>query len=91
MYKAFPGTYGDATIIKYDPFVASIASGAYDRYTYRLYDAAGDSYMERGCYLICDQGYGECRIMNSSSSRPNPSIVNMKLSKLSRDLRSEEG
>jgi hypothetical protein len=63
MYKAFPGTYGDATIIKYDPFVASIASGAYDRYTYRLYDAAGDSYMERGCYLICDQGYGECRYL----------------------------
>ena len=63
--KAFPGSFGDATIAKYDDFLTSIDRGTFDDYSFRLYDEEGNSFMERGLYLIADGGYFDCRYLQA--------------------------
>ena len=55
--SAFYGTWNDATITKYDPFVQSVIRGEYKDVDYHVYDINGHTFKQKGCWLLVDGGY----------------------------------
>jgi hypothetical protein len=60
--KAFFGSTNDKTICKFDSLTANLHAGKiYKDVKYELYTSDGDTYEEKGVYLICDGGFCQWR------------------------------
>ena len=61
--KSHPGARNDKMIVKFDAHVQSVKSGKYGTVKYNLYGVDGNLNEQRGCYLVCDNGYHKWRMM----------------------------
>ena len=56
--SGFTGSTNDKTIIRFDSAVTRIRTDpTYTEQTYKLYEADGTPYEQKGCYLLVDNGY----------------------------------
>ena len=56
--KAFPGSYNDKTIVRYDDMIRALRTDAmYRDFEYVLHDGDGAEHVHRGLYAINDGGY----------------------------------